>query len=335
MNKARHVARAVSIVGTGSYLPARILTNADLEKMVDTSHEWIHTRTGINERHIARDDEATSDMAIVAAQRALKSAGVEPADVDMILVASITPDMVFPNTACLVQSRIGAKKAFCFGMEAACSGFIYGMEIGRQFVMSGAVNTALIIGAEKLSSITDWKDRGTCILFGDGAGAVVLKAKDDTRGILATVMGSDGSLTDLLKMPAGGSREPASVQTVENRRHYIVMEGKEVFKHAVRCMSDACVKTLAQAGLTMADVKLVIPHQANMRIVQAIADRLGAPPEKVCVNLARVGNMSSASIPVALDEAVGAGRLKKGDLALFVAFGGGFTWGATVMEWGY
>jgi 3-oxoacyl-[acyl-carrier-protein] synthase-3 len=335
MNKGRSHNKVVFIVGTGSYLPERILTNADLEKMVDTSHEWIHTRTGISERHIARDDEATSDMATVAAQRAIESAGIAPSDVDMILVASITPDMVFPNTGCLVQDRLGAKKAFCFGVEAACSGFIYGMEIGRQFVASGAVRTALIIGSEKLSCITDWKDRATCVLFGDGAGAVVLQAKDTGRGIMATVMGSDGSLTDLLNMPAGGSRQPSSVKTVEDRLHFIKMEGKEVFKHAVRCMADACLKALDQAGLTMADIRLIVPHQANMRIIQAIADRLGAPAEKLCLNLANVGNMSSASVPVALDEAVRAGRLKKGDMALFVAFGGGFTWGATVLEWGY
>ena len=335
MHKTRNQGRTVSIVGTGSYLPEKILTNADLEKMVDTTHEWIFTRTGISQRHIARHDETTSDMATVAAQRALESAGVAADEVDMIVVATVTPDMVFPNTGCFVQHRLGAKNAFCFDIEAACAGFIYGMEIGRRFVASGAVNTALIMGAEKLSDVTDWKDRTTCVLFGDGAGAVVLQAREDTRGIMATVMGSDGSLTGLLNIPAGGSRNPASAKTLEDRLHYIRMEGKEVFKHAVRCMSDACVKALNQAGLTMADVKLIVPHQANMRIIQAIADRLEAPPEKLCVNLSRVGNMSGASIPAALDEAVREGRLSKGDIALFVAFGGGFTWGATVMEWGY
>lgn len=333
MSKEGTQARGVSIVGTGSYLPQKILTNADMEKIVDTSHEWIHTRTGISARHIARDDEATSDMSVVAAERALRSAGVQAGDVDMIMVATITPDMVFPNTACLVQNRIGAKRAFCFDVEAACSGFVYGIEIARQFVSSGAIQTALIIGGEKLSSITDWKDRTTCVLFGDGAGAVVMQHREGTRGIMSSMIGSDGALADLLKMPAGGSRDPASVRSVENRLHYIKMEGREVFKHAVRCMSDACQKALDRCGLSVADVKLIIPHQANMRIIQAIADRLGAPPEKVCVNLERVGNMSSASIPVALDEAVREGRLKKGDVVLFVAFGGGFTWGATVLEW--
>jgi 3-oxoacyl-[acyl-carrier-protein] synthase-3 len=322
-------------VGTGSYLPDRILTNQDLEKMVDTTHEWIHTRTGINQRHIAREDEATSDMSAIAAQRALESAGVGATDVDMILVATTTPDMPLPSTACFVQHRLGARKASCFDIEVACTGFVYGLEIGRQFVASGTIKTALIIGGEKMSSVLDWKDRATCVLFGDGAGAAVLQARNGTRGIMATVMGSGGSLTDVLKIPGGGSRDPASMRTLENRLHYIKMEGRNVFKHAVRCMSDACVRVLDQAGLTMDDVALIIPHQANMRIIQAVGDRLGAPPDKMYVNVERVGNMSSASIPVALDEAVRNGRLKKGDIVLSGAFGGGFTWGATVMEWGY
>jgi len=333
--KVGNQGRSVAIVGTGAYLPDRVLTNQDLEKIVDTTDEWIHTRTGMRERHIAREDEATSDMSAIAAQRALESAGVDPADVDMILVATITPDMPLPNTACFVQHRIGARKAFCFDIAAACAGFVYGVEIGRQFVASGAINTALIIGGEKLSMVTDWKDRATCILFGDGAGAAVLQARDDTRGIISTVMAADGSLTGPLNIPGGGSREPTSPRTLENRLHYIKMDGKEVFKHAVRCMCDACVRVLDQAGLTIDDVALIIPHQANLRIIQAIGDRRGAPPDKMYVNVERVGNMSSASIPVALDEAVRNGRLKKGDIVLSGAFGGGFTWGATVMDWGY
>jgi len=333
--KVGNQGRSVAIVGTGAYLPDRVLTNQDLEKIVDTTDEWIHTRTGMRERHIAREDEATSDMSAIAAQQALESAGVDPADVDMILVATITPDMPLPNTACFVQHRIGARKAFCFDIAAACAGFVYGVEIGRQFVASGAINTALIIGGEKLSMVTDWKDRATCILFGDGAGAAVLQARDDTRGIISTVMAADGSLTGPLNIPGGGSREPTSPRTLENRLHYIKMDGKEVFKHAVRCMCDACVRVLDQAGLTIDDVALIIPHQANLRIIQAIGDRLGAPPDKMYVNVERVGNMSSASIPVALDEAVRNGRLKKGDIVLSGAFGGGFTWGATVLEWGY
>ena len=336
MKNRGNVIRAVSITGLGSYLPERVLTNADLEKMVDTTHEWIVTRTGISERHIAAADQAASDLAIVAARRALEQAHVTPEQVDMIVVATMSPDMAFPNTGCFVQHGIGAKNAFCFDIEAACSGFVYGVEIGRQFIATGSVETVLVIGAEKLSAFTDWQDRTTCVLFGDGAGAVVLQpAPSGARGIISTVMGSDGSLANLLNCPGGGSRTPASHATVDGRLHYIKMEGKEVFKHAVRCMTDACTRALAKAGLTQADVKWVVPHQANTRIVTAIADRLDVPMDQVIMNLPRVGNTSGASIPLALDEAVRDGRVKKGDIMVLVAFGGGFTWGATVMEWGY
>ena len=333
MNRNANPPMTVSITGTGSYLPEKVLTNADLEKMVDTTDEWIQKRTGISERHIARDDEATSDMAAVAASRALESAKVAPSEVDLIIVATITPDMVFPNTACFVQEKIGSKNAFCFDLEAACSGFLYGLEIARQFVGSGAVKTALVIGAEKLSSVTDWEDRTTCVLFGDGAGAVVVQAGGHGKGLMGSVMGSDGALTDLLNIPGGGSRYPVSKETIEQRLHYMKMEGREVFKHAVRCMCDAGQKVLERFGLTVSDVACVIPHQANMRIIQAIAERLGAPLEKFHNNLERVGNISAASVPVALDEAVRLGRLKKGDIALFIVFGGGFTWGAMLVEW--
>ena len=325
--------RTVSISGIGSYLPERILTNQDLEKMVDTTDEWIQTRTGIKQRHLARDDESTSDMAAEAARRALAHAGVLAEDVDVIIVATITPDMVFPNTACFVQEKIGAKKAFCFGLEAACSGFLYSLDVGKQFVATGAAETVLVIGAEKLSSITDWEDRSTCVLFGDGAGAAVLQARGDRYGIAHTVMGSDGALAELLHVPAGGSREPATVQSVEARLHYLKMAGSEVFKNAVRAMSDSAKRVLEQAGLTIDDVDLLVPHQANRRIIEAIGTRLGIDSEKVFMNLDRTGNTAAASVPLALDEAVQVGRLERGHLVLIIVFGGGFTWGAGLVEW--
>jgi 3-oxoacyl-[acyl-carrier-protein] synthase-3 len=303
-----------------------------LEKMVDTTDEWIVTRTGIHTRHIARDDEATSDMAAVAAKRAMEAAGVAPESVDLIVVATMTPDMMCPNTASLVQEKIGAKRAFGFDIEAACSGFVYATETARNFIVAGGAETVLVIGAEKLSMVTDWTDRGTCVLFGDGAGAVVMR-RGETGGILGSVMGSDGALADLLKIPAGGSRTPASAETVAQRMHSIRMVGNEVFKHAVRCMCDAGQRVVRQCGCTMDDIRWVIPHQANMRIIQAIASRVSGGIDKFCVNLDRVGNISGASIPVALDEAVRAGKVARGDKLLFVAFGGGFTWGATLIEW--
>jgi 3-oxoacyl-[acyl-carrier-protein] synthase-3 len=321
------------VTGTGSYLPERILTNKDLESMVDTTDEWILTRTGIRERHIARDDEATSHMAADAAERAMASAGIAAEDVDLLIVATITPDMVFPSTACFVQELIGAKNAFCFDIEAACSGFLYGVEIARQFIEGGTVKTALVIGAEKLSCVTDWEDRTTCVLFGDGAGAAVLQPREDGHGIIASSMGSDGGLAELLNIPGGGSRNPVSRRTIEEGLHYMKMTGREVFKHAVRCMSDFGGQVLEKAGLTVQDVDLVVPHQANMRIISAISDRLKLPLDKFYVNLERVGNMSGASVPVALDEAVRNGHLKRDDIVLFVVFGGGFTWGASVMKW--
>ncbi|MEI7436995.1 MAG: beta-ketoacyl-ACP synthase III, partial [bacterium] len=289
----------------------------------------------IHERHIAGDDQATSDLSIEAARRALTSAGVTGEAVELIIVATITPDMPFPNTACLVQRQIGAVNATCFDLEAACTGFLFALETARQFIRSGAIRTALIIGAEKLSSVTDWQDRSTCVLFGDGAGAVVLQAAapDAEHGILHTVTGSDGRLADLLQIPGGGSRHPASHATVDERLHYMKMSGREVFKHAVRSMSDAVLRALDGAGLTLSDVDMVVPHQANLRIIHAISDKLGVPIEKFFINLDRYGNMSAASIPVALDEAVRTGCVKSGQTIVLVAFGGGFTWSATVMKW--
>jgi 3-oxoacyl-[acyl-carrier-protein] synthase III len=321
-----------AITGTGSYLPERVMTNADMAKIVDTSDEWIMTRTGIRERHIARSDEAPSDMGAVAASRALEAAGVKPRDVGMIIVATLTPDYAFPNTACLVQCKIGAKKAFCFDLEAACSGFLFGLEMARRCVESGGVRTALVIGAEKMSSIVDYTDRQTCVLFGDGAGAAVVQGTKDGRGILATELGSDGSLGDLLIQPAGGSRMPATEETVKQKLHMIRMAGREVFKHAVIHMAQTATTALEKSGVALEEIGCVIPHQANLRIIEAIGSRLGVGMERFYLNVDRTGNMSSASIPVALDEALRNGRVKAGDKILTVAFGSGFTWGAAVIQ---
>lgn len=325
--------RSVSIIGAGAYLPKRILTNADLAKLVDTTDEWITTRTGIKERHIAADDQATSDLAAEAARRALRQAGLSAEELDLIIVATITPDMLCPSTACLVQKNLGARNAVCFDLGAACPGFLFALETARQFVGSGAVSTALVIGADKLSCITDWEDRATCVLFGDAAGAVVLRNRPGLRGIIATALASDGSLSHLLYVPGGGSRHPATAQTVKDRLHFLKMAGKEVFKYAVSSMLGAANEVLRRGGFKISEVDCIIPHQANLRIIQAIAERLGAPREKYYLTLERTGNISAASIPVALDEAVRAGFIKDGDLVLLMSFGAGFTWGATLLEW--
>jgi len=327
--------RAVHIAGTGSYLPDRVLSNADLEKMVDTTDEWIFARTGIRERRLAAADEYTSDMATAASRRALEQAAVPAADVDLIICATLTPDMAFPATACLIQQKLGATKAAAFDMEAACSGFVYGLEIGQQFITSGTYNTVLVIGAEKLSTIVDWQDRGTCVLFGDGAGAAVLRSRGEHHGhgILTTCMGADGSQAEILLMPAGGARCPATEDSVRNRLHYLKMSGKEVFKEAVRAMQTAADTALAKCNLTIDDIRCVIPHQANNRIIEALAERIGAPMDRVYVNLDRYGNMSAASVAVALDEAARAGRFQRGDLILLVVFGSGLTWASCVIQW--
>lgn len=325
--------RPCSITGVGSYLPERILTNADLEKMVETSDEWILTRTGIRERRIAADSEFTSDMAAEAARRAMQRAGVTADQIDLIIVATITPDMPFPCTACLVQQKIGARRAAAFDLEAACSGFIYALEIGQQFITSRTYETVLVIGAEKLSSIIDWTDRNTCVLFGDGAGAAILQNRPNSHGLLTTCMGADGTKADLLSMPGGGSRCPATAKSVDARLHYLRMDGKETFKNAVNAMCQAAGEVLRRCELDIRRVKCVIPHQANQRIISAVADRLGAEPEQIFVNLDRYGNTSAASVAIALDEAVQTGRVTRGDLVLLVVFGAGLTWGAAVIEW--
>ena len=331
--KTQLLGRTVSIVGTGSYAPDRILTNAELEKMVETTDEWIVTRTGIRERHIAAAEQATSDLAAEAARRALADAGVKAEDVGLIVVATITPDMGFPSTACLVQTLIGAENASCFDLEAAWSGFIVALEPAKNYGASGTVETALVIGAEKMSAFVDWKDRNTCVLFGDAAGAAVLQARNAPHGLMASAFGSDGSLGELLMLPAGGSRRPASEQTVKDRLHYLKMAGREVFKHAVNNMVKSSKEAIRRAGLTAHDIDWIIPHQANLRIIDAIADRLGEPREKLVINLDRYGNTSAATITVALDELARSGKLKKGHRILLTAFGGGFTWGASVVEW--
>lgn len=320
------------IRGTGSFVPERVLTNADLEKMVQTTDEWITTRTGIKERRIADEKTATSDLAVGAAKKALAEAGLAPGDVDVIIVATVTPDMTFPSTACFVQQALGANNALAYDIAAACTGFLYGLSIAKSYIESGLYRNVLLIGAETLSKITDWQDRSTCILFGDGAGAMVLSRTEGEGSILSIHLGADGNYQHLLQLPAGGSRNPTSPRTIEQRLHYMKMAGPEVFKVAVTKMSDAAEKALALAGKTTADMKLIIPHQANRRIIEAIAKRLDVPIEKVFINLHKYGNVSAATTIIALDEARAEGKLKKGDLTELVAFGGGFTWGAAVLR---
>lgn len=324
--------KKVGIIGLGDYLPKKILTNKDLEKMVDTSDEWITTRTGIKERHIVAKNEAASDLAIKAAKEALKGAAFKPQDLELIIVATITPDMQFPSVSCLVQKALGANRACCFDISAACAGFVYGIVTAQQFIASATFKNALVIGVEVLSAITDWQDRNTCILFGDGAGAAVL-AETKSGGILSTYLGSDGSQSELLMLPGGGSRHPASHQTVEKRMHYIKMRGNELFKLAVKIMADAAQQALARAGLKCQDIDCLIPHQANIRILLAVAKKLGLPQGKIFLNIEKYGNMSSASTAIALCEAVKHGRVKKGDIVLLDAFGAGLVWGACVIKW--
>src|SRR6267143_6572710 len=321
------------ILGTGHSYPEGILTNADLEKIVDTSDEWITTRTGIKQRRIAAANEFTSDMAAKAALRAMERGGIAPEQVELIIVATITPDMPFPATACLVQERIGAYRAAAFDIEAACSGFIYGLEIGQQFIMSRTYDTVLVIGAEKLSTIVDWKDRNTCVLFGDGAGAAILQHRPDAHGLLTACMGAEGDKAELLCMPGGGSRCPATPESLAAGLHFLRMDGKETFKSAVTAMYTAGAEALRRCEIDISQIKCVIPHQANRRIIDAVGERLGVKPDQVFVNLEKYGNTSAASVAIALDEAVLSGRIQRGDLVLLVVFGAGLTWAAAVIEW--
>ena len=322
------------IIGTGSYLPPKVLTNADLEKLVDTSNEWIVTRTGIVERRIAPEEEATSDLALRAAQSALEAAGLDPADLDMILVATITPDMPFPSTACVLQDRLGARRAGAVDISAACSGFIYGLGMADGLIRAGTARTVLLLGAETLSKVVNWQDRNTCVLFGDGAGAVVLRADEGERGILSTHLYADGSKGSLLILPGCGSRHPVSHAAVDAGLAKMQMNGgNEVFKLAVRAMEDAALTALKRHGLEVSDIDHLITHQANLRIISALGQRLGVPDHKVEVTIRKYGNVSAASIPIALDEAVRAGRVKDGEIVLVCAFGGGLAWASSLIRW--
>ncbi|MBE3590278.1 MAG: ketoacyl-ACP synthase III [Firmicutes bacterium] len=326
----------MAVRGLGRGLPERVVTNRDLEAVLDTSDEWIRTRTGIAERRVAAPEQATSDLAVIAAKEALAAAGWTPQDLDLLVVATATPDMIFPSTACVVQAALGAYQAGACDISAACSGFVYALSSVAAQIRAGAARRALVIGAETLSKIVNWQDRSTAVLLGDGAGAVALERVEDGagEGLLSVYLGADGRGGDLLKQPAGGSRLPASAETVAQGLHYLQMNGREVFKFAVQIMGDAAEEALRRAGLTFADVDLYVPHQANVRIIEASAKRFGLPMEKVWVNIDRYGNTSSASIPIALYEAHQAGRLHPGDVVLLVAFGGGLTWGAAVLRWG-
>ncbi len=320
------------ILGLGCYLPAKKLTNKDMEKMVDTSDEWIMTRTGIRERRIAPKEFAASDLGVRAARAAIKDAGLKPEDIDLIITATVTGDMAFPSTSCIIQDKIGASNSAAFDINAACSGFVFGIITAKQFVDSGLYKNVLVIGTEKMTDLVDWRDRSTCVLFGDGAGACVIgKSKD--RRIISHFIGCDGSGSNLLKLPAGGSRIPTTEETVKAKLHFLKMEGNEVFKIAVKVMADAANKAITKAGLLCSDIDLLIPHQANIRILMAVAKKMGLPEEKIFLNIEKYGNMSSASTAVALAEANKEQRIKKGDNIALVAFGAGLTYGAVVIKW--
>lgn len=325
--------RGARIIGTGYFVPPKVLSNRDLERMVDTTDEWISARTGILERHIAENGVPSSDLAAEASRPALAEAGISPLDIELIIVATVTPDRLFPSTACSLQEKLGASNAAAFDLSAACSGFIYGLTLAKGLIATSVADVVLVVGVETLSKLVDWTDRNTCVLFGDGAGAAVVAPGDSDKGILATSMGSDGRLGSLLELPGGGSLNPASEETLQNRLHFIKMKGNEVFKNAVRAMGNVAEDALAKAGIRAEDVDLLIPHQANLRIIEATAKRLGVPMEKVFVNVHKYGNTSAASIPMALHEARKEGRVKDGDIVELVSFGAGFTWGAAVIRW--
>jgi 3-oxoacyl-[acyl-carrier-protein] synthase-3 len=320
------------IIGMGHAYPEGVLTNADLEKMVETSDEWITTRTGIKQRHKAAEDEYTSQFGTRAAQQALERAGLKPEDIDIIVCATTTPDQILPSTGALIQARLGATNAAGMDVFAACSGFLYGLTMVESMIRTGQIRYALVIGAEILTKYVDYTDRSTCVIFGDGAGAAVLGPVEEGRGILATKIRSDGRYEEQLYAPGGGTKYGTTHETIDKRMHFFKMKGNELFKVAVRSMADISAEMLEKAGYTVADVDMVIPHQANQRITDAVASRLGVPEEKVYSNIAQHGNTSSASIPIALDECIQSGKIKEGDLVLLTAFGGGVTWGATVIR---
>jgi 3-oxoacyl-[acyl-carrier-protein] synthase III len=321
------------IISTGSFVPGNIITNTDLEQIVDTSDEWIADRTGIRERRIVNGNQVTSDLAFEASAITLKKAGLKPVDLDLIIVATISGDMPFPSTACLLQQKLGARKAAAFDLNAACSGFVYGLHIASSLIRSGAHSRILLVGAEVLSKFTDWEDRATCVLFGDGAGAVLLEGTKEKHGICSTHIYSDGTLSDLICLPGGGSKNPCSKETILKRLQFMKMKGNETFKVAVRTLEDLASRTLGENGLDPSQLSLLIPHQANLRIIQATAKRLHLPAEKVFINIEKYGNTSAASIPIALDEAVESGRCRKGEYILLEAFGGGLTWASALLRW--
>jgi 3-oxoacyl-[acyl-carrier-protein] synthase-3 len=331
--KPRLEIRGATIVGTGMYVPEKLLTNADLERMVDTSDQWIRERTGIVERRIAAPEQASSDLALAASRRALEMASLTAGDLDHIIVTTTTPDRYLPSCACTLQKKLGSERSAAYDVFAACTGFVFGLGLGRALIAAQVVDTVLVVGVEMLSRITDFTDRNTCVLFGDGAGAAVLRPCEPGDGILAVDIHSDGKLGDVLEIAAGGSLLPASHETVRDKKHFISMRGKKLFPFAVRSMEESLLAALEQAGLGPQDLDLVIPHQANLRIIDAVRERLEVPEEKMMVNIERYGNTSSASIPISLDEAVRTGRVKLGDHIGVCAFGGGATWGAAVMRW--
>jgi len=331
--RSRQPSRTVSIVGTGSYVPERVLSNKDLEKIVETSDEWITTRTGIRERRIAREDEFTSHLAAAAARAAMEQADITATEIDLIIVATVTPDTNFPATACWVQKLLGANRAACFDISAACSGFLYGIEIAQQFISNHTYETILVIGADKLSSILNWEDRNTCVLFGDGAGAAILRYRANSHGVISTYMGSDGNYSDILIMPGGGCALPVTPENIHLKQNTLQMNGRETFKQAVGSMLNAANRALEQSGLTIDDLTCIIPHQANMRIIEALADRMDIPLSRFHTNLAKYGNTSAAAVAIALDEANREGRFQVGDYILLVVFGGGLTWASSVIQW--
>ena len=326
--------KSIIVSGTGSYVPPKTVSNDDIAKVVDTSDEWIFERSGIRNRHYS-ETESASDMALKAAQKALADAKLAASDVDLVIVTTVTPDMLFPSTACLLQAKLGIRNNIpCFDLEAACTGFVYGMEVATSMMQSGKYKNALVVSTERLSPLLNWKDRTTCFLFGDGAGAAVLSHSDtEGVGVIGNVLGADGSNTAVLRLPAGGSLMPTSAETVANDQHFIQMDGREVFKSAVRIMQEKALDVLDLCGIKAEEISLLIPHQANIRIIETVAKRLKLPAEKVYVNIENYGNTSSASIPIALDEALHSGKIKSGDYVLLVAFGAGLTWGATLIKW--